>query len=333
MPDEPQSQDTVVADPPSGESEPLVAEEQPESTTEPAVDQPAADDDSGTATEPAAESDSAKEKDKADEWPEELVARAKGYGIEDPHALGTVEQLENVLAHSDAKMAEITMQAMKPPGEEPLEPAEGTPAKEAKPEAQPSPPDTSAREGFNLKLNDEQKEDLGTDLISSLTDMTNHYNSAMGAMSREVLQMRDVVAGMQQAAAIQFFDAEVGKLGSEWDGFIGRGASLEFDQKGDHFQRRLKIDKTALALAQAEGPAPGGQPRRVTAAHIKRAAYAVAATNGFNPKAKQLAAAVQKRAKSAVSRPSEAKVADADNRGVPAQVRAVNELLQSQGKR
>lgn len=331
MPDEPQSPGTAVADPPSGETESPVAEEQPESILESAVDQPGADDDSGAVTEPAAEPDSVE--DKADEWPEELVARAKGYGIEDPHALGTVEQLENVLAHSDARMAEITMQAMKPPGEEPPEPAEDAPDKQPEPEAKTSPPDTPAREGFNLNLTDEQQADLGTDLISSLTDMTNHYNKAMVAMSQEVLQMRGAVAEMQQAAAIQFFDAEVGKLDSEWDEFIGRGASLELDQKGDHFQRRLKIDQTALALAQAEGPAPGGQPRRVMAAHIKRAAYAVAATNGFNPKAKQLAAAVQKRAKSAVPRPSEARVADADNRGFSAQVRKVDELLGRRGKR
>lgn len=329
MPDEP-SPGTTVADPPAGETEPPAAEEQPKSILEPAADQPGADDDSGAVTEPAAESDSAE--DKAEEWPEELVARAKGYGIEDPHALGTVEQLESVLAHSDAKIAEITMHAMKPPGEEPKEPAEGTPAKEAKPEAEPSPPDMPAPTGFNLKLTDEQKEDLGTDLISSLTDMTSHYNKAMVAMSQEVLQMRNTVAGMQQAAAIQFFDAEVGKLGSEWDEFIGRGGSLELDQKGDHFQRRLKIDQTALALSQAEAPPPGGQPRRVTAAHIKRAAYAVGATNGFNPKAKELAAKVQKRAKGAVPRPTEAKVADADNRGVPAQRRGVEEVLRRQGK-
>jgi hypothetical protein len=329
MPDEP-SPGTAVADPPSGETEPPVVEEQPESITEPAVDQPAADDVSGAVTEPAAESDPAE--DKADEWPDELVDRAKGYGIEDPHALGTVEQLENFLAHSDAKVAEITIQAMKPPGEEPPEPAEGKPTEKAKPEAQPSPPDTPAPTGFNLNLSDEQQENLGTEIISSFTDMTNHYNKAMVTMSQQMDQMRGAVAGMQQAAAVQFFDGELRKLDSEWDEFIGRGASLELDQKGDHFQRRFKIDQTALALAQAEGPTPGGQPRRVTAAHIKRAAYAVAATNGFNPKAKQLAAAVQRRAKSAVSRPSETKVADPDNRGVPAQLRAVDEMLRKQGK-
>ena len=331
MPTEPQSQDTAVAEPPAKLPNETAVLDSTESTLEPAAVQPGADETSGDVTETAPESDSAGEK--GDEWPEELVERAKGYGIVDPHALGSVEQLENFLAHSDAKLAEITMQALKPPGEEPPEPAEGTLDKDAKPKAQPSPPDTPARTGFNLNLSDEQKEDLGTDLISSLTDMTNHYNKGIMSMAQEVTQMRQVVAQMQQAAAIQAFDVEVAKLGPEWHGFIGQGASMELDQQSDHFQRRLKIEQTALALARAEGLTPGGQPRPVTTAHLKRAAYAVAATNGFNPKAKQLADAVQKRAKSAVPRPTEAKVADADNRGVSAQVRAVEKLLQAKGKR
>jgi len=330
MPTEPQSQDTAVAEPPAKLPNETAVLDSTESTLEPAAVQPVADETSGDVTETAPESDSAEEK--GDKWPEELVERAKGYGIVDPHALGSVEQLENFLAHSDAKLAEITMQAMKPPGEEPPEPAEGTPAKEAKPEAKPSPPDTPASKGFNLNLTDEQKEDLGTDLISSLTDMTKHYNNGIMSMAQEVAQMRQAFAEMQQAAAIQAFDVEVGKLGAEWDGFIGRGPSMELDRESDYFQRRLKIEQTALALARAEGPTPGGQPRRVTPAHFKRAAYAVAATNGFNPKAKQLADAVQKRAKSAVPRPTEAKVADADNRGVEAQIRAVREWRARQGK-
>ena len=219
------------------------------STTSPADAQIPAENTGGlTPEERPAEAEAADEQNSGGEQAVDpaLLAQAKEHGFSeaDAKALGP-QGLAAVVAAVDRRMSALGQQVLDAQTQ-PAKPAvegQAAPAPAATPPAQAAPAQLPP-EGFKWELPAEEFDDR---LLGNLNKFDQHVSSQFKAVQGVLDGLMAVERQRQQAVLEQKFDAQLDKLGAEWEPVYGKGA-IE-DKNSEAFKARAAVWSEMRAMA------------------------------------------------------------------------------------